>query len=323
MKGICLGVPKKEDYPVFLQAVEQVLPAAGYDTLVLLVRYQLQFRSHPEAASANALTLAQAEEIAGLCRRKKIRLIPKMNLFGHQSGKERGTEDGLLKARPEFDETPDLDAVRYCRSLCPRHPGVARAVYELIDDMLEAFGADGFHVGCDEVFEIGHCPRCKGASNAVLFADWINTLHEHIVGKRSVEMFMWSDRLLDGQATGFGEWEASMNGTFPAVDMIPKDIICCDWHYGERAEYPSVPYLLDKGFRTVVCPWKEVNATKALLSYAGKVRSDKLLGVLQTTWQSSGNICRALLDKTVSDDSNAQQVAASFRVVADSPAPGR
>jgi N-acetyl-beta-hexosaminidase len=85
--------------------------------------------------------------------------------------------------------------VRYCRSLCPRHPKVKQVVCDLIDEMLDAFGADAFHVGCDEVFEIGHCPRCKGIANAVLFADWINTLYGHIVGKRKAEMLMWSDRL--------------------------------------------------------------------------------------------------------------------------------
>ena len=320
MKGLCLGVPKKEDYQLFLRTVEEVLPAGGYDTLVLLVRYNFQFRRHPEVATSNALDLAQAKEIAALCRRNKIRLIPKMNLLGHQSGKERGTEDGLLKAHPEFDETPDLEAVRYCRSLCPRHPEVKRVVCDLIDEMLAAFGADALHVGCDEVFEIGHCPRCKGASNAQLFADWINTLHEHIAGKSGVEMLMWSDRLLDGHSTGYGEWEAAMNGTFPAVDMIPKDIVCCDWHYGAGPEYPSVPYLTGKGFRTVVCPWRTAQATQALLDFAWKMRSDKVLGVLQTTWCNSGNLCRALRGEAVSGDENVPKVIESIKLVADSPA---
>ena len=317
MKGICLGVPDTVDYPLFLRVVEEVLPAAGYDTLVLLVRYQFPFRSHPNVAPANALAPAQVREIAAACRRQRIRLIPKMNLLGHQSGKEPGTLDGLLRAYPEFDETPDLPTVRYCRSLCPRHPEVADVVRKLMDEMLDAFQADALHVGCDEVFEIGHCPRCKETPNAVLFADWINTLHAHLVGKRHVEMLMWSDRLLDGEATGYGEWEASMNQTHPAVDLIPRDIVCCDWHYGARAEYPSVPFLTGKGFRTVVCPWRDVKATRALLDYAGTVRTDKLLGVLQTSWYASNRICRALLDAPGCGDEEARQVAASFKVVAE------
>ena len=316
MKGVCLGVPKQEDYSVFLRAMEEALPAGGYDTLVLLIRYQYPFRRHPNLAIDGALKPGQAAEIARVCRRKKIRLIPKMNLLGHQSGKERGSEDGLLKAHPEFDETPDLNAVRYCRSLCPRHPEVKQVVFDLVDEMVDGFEADAFHIGCDEVFEIGHCPRCKGTANSVLFAEWINALHAHIVGKRKVEMLMWSDRLLDGQATGLGEWEASMNDTFSAADSIPRDIICCDWHYGERSDYPSLPYLTGKGFRTVVCPWRDVKATQALLAFAEKNRSDKMLGVLQTSWCNAGNVCRILLGERVEGDKYAPEVADSFKVVA-------
>ncbi len=317
MKGICLGVPDTVGYPLFLRVVEEVLPAAGYDTLVLLIQYHFPYRSHPDVAHANALAPAQVREIATACRRQRIRLIPGMNLLGHQSGKDLGTLGGLLRVHPEFDETPDLAAVRYCRSLCPRHPEVADVVCGLMDEMLDGFQADALHVGCDEVFEIGHCPRCRGIPAATLFADWIKTLHAHLVGKRHVEMLMWSDRLLDGEATGYGEWEASMNQTHPAVDLIPRDILCCDWHYEARAEYPSVPFLTEKGFRTVVCPWRDVNATRALLDYTDTVRTDKLAGVLQTSWYATTRICRALLDAAGCGDEEARQVADSFRVVAE------
>ena len=30
-------------------------------------------------------------------------------------------------------------------------------------------------------------------------------------------MLMWGDRFLDGAKTGYGRWEASMNGTWPAI----------------------------------------------------------------------------------------------------------
>ena len=295
MKGICIGVPGGEDHPVFLRVIEEGLAKHGFDTLVLLIRYAFPFKSHPGVAEPNCLTATQFRDIALACRRTGIRLIPKMNLMGHQSGKERGTEAGLLRAYPHFDETPDLDSVRYCRSLCPRHPEVLPVVCDLIDEMIDLFEADAFHVGCDEVFEIGHCPRCRNVPHAELFADWIVGLYDHIVGRRKAEMLMWADRLLDAATTGYGEWEASMNATHPAVDLIPSDIICCDWHYTMREDYPSVPFLTGKGFRTVVCPWRNVEATNALLAYAGTVRSEKLSGVLQTSWCDSGDLSRAIL----------------------------
>jgi hypothetical protein len=85
----------------------------------------------------------------------------------------------------------------------------------------------------DEVFLIGskHCPRCKGLDKAYLFARAVNDCYTHLVNERGVEMLIWGDRLLDGATTGYGEWEAAMNGTQSAVDLIPKDIIQVDWHY--------------------------------------------------------------------------------------------
>ena len=58
--------------------------------------------------------------------------------------------------------------------------------------MVNAFEADAFHVGMDEVFLIAseHCPRCRGGDPAKLFAKAVNDFHPHIVKERKWEMFM-------------------------------------------------------------------------------------------------------------------------------------
>ena len=55
-------------------------------------------------------------------------------------------------------------------------------------------------------------------------------------------------------------WEASMNNTHRAIDMIPKEVVICDWHY-ERAD-PTAAYFAIKGFQVITCPWR--NAEIAL-----------------------------------------------------------
>jgi hypothetical protein len=313
-RGFCLGVPKQKDLDIFKRLIAEVLPLYNCNTVVLLTRYRYEFRSHPEVADRGALTPEQAAEIAMLCKQNGIRIIPKMNLLGHQSGKSKGSESGLLRAYPEFDETPDLPDVRYCRSLCPRHPQVKEVVFDLADELIDAFQADAIHVGLDEVFEIGKCPRCKDTSNAELFAEWVNALHSHLVDEKQVEMLMWGDRLLDSNTTGYSGWDASANDTWPAVDMIPKDILICDWHYGERDSYPSVPFFADKGFRSVVCPWKELKATQSLLRYASSNRTEKLLGVLQTSWCDSGMVARYLCDGDDKVDDTPKLVGECFKL---------
>jgi hypothetical protein len=171
-------------------------------------------------------------------------------------------------------------------------------VFDLIDELLDAFQADAIHVGLDEVFEIGHCHRCTGTPNAELFADWVNALHGHIVGKRGAEMLIWGDRLLDAETTRYGEWEASANHTWEGIDRIPKDVLICDWHYEERDDgYPSIPFFADNGFRLVVCPWKNLKAAKLLLEDAAAHPSPSLLGMLATSWCDSGAVARYLCDQ--------------------------
>ncbi len=97
-------------------------------------------------------------------------------------------------------------------------------------------------------------------------------------------MLMWSDRLFDGKGLDFGEWEASLNGTAPALDLIPKDIVLCPWHYEKKPGYPSIPNFLAKGFRVLPASWKDVDAALALIDFGRAQRHPRLLGHMVTTW---------------------------------------
>jgi hypothetical protein len=66
---------------------------------------------------------------------------------------------------------------------------------------------------------------------------------------------MWSDRLLDSKTTGLGMWEARFNNTYLSKDIIPKDVIICNWHY-KRADLTTV-YFTKKGFNVITCPWRK------------------------------------------------------------------
>jgi hypothetical protein len=100
--------------------------------------------------------------------------------------------------------------------------------------------------------------------------------------------------LLDGKANTLGEWEASANGTARAIDMIPKDVMLCDWHY-EKA-VPTAPYLAMKGFHVISCPWKQpevgVQQARDMEEWRqhspGELRG-RFEGVMQTVWSGFGN----------------------------------
>ena len=264
------------------------LTERGLNVLILEIDYHFQFTSHPELREGRApITPEGAGKFAALCRKHGIRLIPQFQCLGHQSWKER--TGPLLTVYPELDLTPGAFPKNkgiYCREWDPLNPKVNAIVFKLIDEILDAFKADALHVGMDEVFLLGSdkSPSTKGKDPAKLFAKAVNDLHAHLVKERKVEMLMWADRLFDAQKYHWGEWEASKTGTAAAVDMIPKDIILCPWHYERMEAYPSIPLFLDKGFRVLPASWKKLDASKALIEYSLKQRSPKMLGHLFTTW---------------------------------------
>lgn len=273
-----------------LKAISNQLPALvkqGVNSLIIEVDYSFQYTKRPEMANKDGITKKGASEFTDLCRKNGIRVIPQINCLGHQSWAE--STDTLLTKHPEFDETPGQypnNKGIYCRSWCPQNPEVNKVVFDLVDELVDAFKADAFHVGMDEVFLIAseHCPRCKGGDPAKLFAKAVNDFYQHIVKKKKLEMFMWGDRLLDCTKTGDSEWEASANKTWGAIDLVLKDIVVCDWHYGKREKYPSVDLLVAAGFRVWPSSWKEVPAAQAFAGYSQSLKNKKVVGHLVTTW---------------------------------------
>jgi hypothetical protein len=223
--------------------------------------------------------------------------------LGHQSW-ARNTY-ALLKKFPEFDETPYVKMPEkyvwpnpdglYCKSYCPLHPDLHKVVFALVDELCDVFQTNAFHAGMDEVFYIGDtkCPRCSGVDKAELFAGEVRTLRDHVAAKNR-EMWIWGDRLIDGKSTGMGMWEASMNNTYRAVDMIPKDVVICDWHY-ERPDQTAV-YFAMKGLRVVTCPYRQPEIAVAQAEDMLRFRQhstpemkDRFYGMVQTVWSGTDN----------------------------------
>jgi hypothetical protein len=274
-----------------LEMVEGQLPdlaARGVNVLVLEVDYAFEFRSHPELRIAEkVMTRAGARRFVAACRKRGIRVIPEFQCLGHQSW-ARDTWP-LLTKYPDLDLTPGAFPQNegiYCREWDPMNPRVYQIVFPLIDEIIDGFDADAVHVGMDEVFLIGHdaSPSTKGKDPAEVFAKAVNDLYAHVVKKRGRRMIMWGDRLIDAERYDYGEWEASKNHTWPAIYMIPKDIVIADWHYKTRDSYPSLGLFLDKGFQVLPTSWKDVEASRRLIECAQGSKHPGVLGHLFTSW---------------------------------------
>lgn len=319
IRGLSIAAPDKENVDRFVKFIDEELSSRKINTLVLRVDYNFQYQSHPELVEENALSQDEVNKIVTVCQKHGIGIVPQINLLGHQSW--HSDLGMLLTAYPEFDETPSVQLPEdyewpnkdglYCKSYCPLHPEVHKVVFELMDEIVAAFQADAFHAGMDEVFYIGQeeCPRCNGRDKAELFAGELTKIRNHLA-QTDKKLWIWGDRLLDGKTTGLGMWEASMNNTHRAIDMIPKDIMICDWHY-ERAE-PTASYFALKGFDVATSSWRKGAVAKEQLALletfrkkASKETAQHFKGMVHTSWSSVSSFLDrfyAPLDKDKLDD---------------------
>jgi hypothetical protein len=319
IRGIHLAAPMPDEMALAERFIKEALPKEGVNVLVLEFNYRYQFPRHTGVIDARPLSTADVKRLVAASRAAGVRLIPMINLLGHQSW-ARNTF-GLLRAHPEFDETPGKypnNQGIYCRSYCPLHPQVHEVVFDLIDDLADAAEADAFHVGMDEVFLLGEddCPRCKGKNKAELFAGEVRALRDHLA-KSNRKLWIWGDRFLDGVTTGIGEWEASKNGTAPSIDTVPKDIVICDWHY--EAAHPTAAYFALKGFDVVSSPWRRSSVALRQLDLIRLARANsnpvvaaRLQGMLQTTWCGFGPFARAYFGEEIRNV-QAMEAVATFR----------
>jgi hypothetical protein len=330
VRGFCIAVPNPQNLERFIKFINDELSVRSVNTLILRVDFMYKYTNHPELQDKEALSKAEVKRIVEACKKNKIEIIPQINLLGHQSWAEQVND--LLKAYPEFDETPNVKMPEkyswpnadglYCKSYCPLHPGVHKVVFELIDEICDVFESKAFHAGMDEVFYIGDdkCPRCAGHAKSDLFAGEVTKIRNHLdlKGRR---LWIWGDRLLNGQLTGLGMWEASMNNTHQAIDLIPKDVMICDWHY-ERSDQTAV-YFAMKGFDVVTCPWrnpdiavKQVNDIFRFRANSTPEMKAHFNGMLQTVWSGAGSFLDEFytVDETKKpDESPAQCFKAMFK----------
>ncbi|MDO3644153.1 family 20 glycosylhydrolase [Mucilaginibacter sp. L3T2-6] len=332
VKGFAIAAPRPNGVADFVKFINEELAPRKVNTLILRVDYNYEFKIHPELRDSICLSKKDVKKIVAACKDHNIAIIPQINLLGHQSWASK--LGSLLKVYPEFDETPwikmpatpaeykwpNADGL-YCKSYCPLHPSVHKIVFDVMDEVLDAFEAKAFHAGMDEVFYLGEtkCPRCAGRDKAVLFANEVQTIRDHLAEKGR-ELWIWGDRLIDGRTTGIGQWAASYNDTWKAIDMIPRDVVICDWQY-DRDNQTAV-YFAMKGLRVVTCAWNRPNVALSQVDnfyksrlISGKEMKPRFYGIAETIWSTTPQFLDGYYGRTVATQNGDNTPWDTFRVM--------
>ena len=302
VRAIQLYGPTEDNIDEFEKFVDEILAPVGITHISIMLYYRFEYKSHPEIVEKPFTSVAVAKRVAAVCKRNGITVVPEIDFPSHQSQIRRDDKDpvgvGILRAYPDMAEPYDPNTST--KAVCMRHPRLRPIIYDMIDDLMEAFDTKVIHTGFDEAQNIAKCPRCKHVAPHILIAELINDCNRYIKSKGG-QMWIWGDRLLDGKLFPLCTlmYESSIHNTAKAIDLVDKDITICDWHYYfEEMGHTTPGYWEMKGFKHLSCTFNSIKGTEQFV-FATHVlhESPRTLGTYLTTWSNLDNFMRFTREK--------------------------
>ncbi len=206
-------------------------------------RYFAHDSQHTELAGGSWLTREEIQCIIQECKNRFIEIVPEVQSLSHSYY--------LCCAHPEIAERADDP---WPDSYCPSNPMSYELLFDVMDEVIEVFQPRMMHIGHDEVWTLGICPKCRERTGHDLLASDLQRICEFLAA-RNVRPSMWCDKVMQPNAkplkggddfTG-KKWVCP--ATQPAVDMIPKNILMWDHYVGEPGVGDSEHYLNSHGFQ--------------------------------------------------------------------------
>ena len=271
-RGVHLFLPSVAEMPFAKRLIKYLISPMGYNNVIIEVGAGMRFDSRPEvnAAFLEAIEKSSTGEwpefphgavAAGTVVEKKdvrefvdyiksfgIEAIPEIQSLGHVQY--------LTQAYPEIAEREDKDYNAgidfrgedyrpdsfYAHCYCPSNEKSYEILFDMIDEIVDVFRPTSYvHMGHDEVYQVGLCPKCVHKDPAELYAQDVNRIYNYLA-KKNLKMMIWSDMIQP----------CTRYKTPPAIDMIPKDILMLDFIWYFHFDKDLEDNLLSKGFKVAV-----------------------------------------------------------------------
>ncbi len=190
-----------------------------------------------------------------------------------------------------FENKPSFNFPDCTITYCPSTKRSYNVMTETIENVLNILRPSYISIGHDEIRGMNRDNRCRkrNLSNAELLADDINKLYNICKSiDPDVNILMWNDMLNPYYNGGNANFEVQYEGlpgeTYPAIDLVPKDIILMTAAYDPNKSFclKSCDYFDSKQFRYFVAGWNN-KQNIAEWSEIAKQRSN-CLGIIETTW---------------------------------------
>uniref|UniRef100_A0A0A9YMF3 beta-N-acetylhexosaminidase n=2 Tax=Lygus hesperus TaxID=30085 RepID=A0A0A9YMF3_LYGHE len=216
---------------LYLKTLLPKMAAAGCDSLLIEYEDMFPYKGKLTNLSAtNHYSPAQIREMIGWAHDLGMQVIPLVQSFGHL--------ESALKLK-EWAHLREL--YEYPSEICPSHPDSFSLVTEMISQVMRFHRNSPYlHIGCDEVFHLNLCPKCRerALSSRALFEDHVIRLAKWLKERYpEVQPIIWDD----------------MMRKWPAEDIIntrlAAHVVPMVWDYTSDVKYVQrVWWLYAKAF---------------------------------------------------------------------------
>lgn len=254
---------------------------AEYNTIVLMVWSGVKLNSAPWSTFNQPWSPKELAEWAAYAKCQGLDVVIEVKLLTHQDFYFQNTHPQLMFNSATYD---------------PRNPDVYKAVFAVLDEVIQLTHPKAIQIGHDEVFGYNQSLVSNWLSMGVtmlpanLFLQDVVRLHDYLK-LRNIETWMWGDMLispaefptmntvgLSGIEKGYGK---------ALRQQLPRDIVICDWHYFPDSAYPSLDAFQIDGFRVIGATWENENGIRSFAQYA---KTHNAYGMMDTIWYNARNV---------------------------------
>ena len=202
---------------------EAIRLLSGYKINALLIEYEDKFpyEFHADIVGPGALTRDELGAVLTTARDHFVEVIPLLQCLGHVE---------YILRHPAYAALRESGGLS---QFCPQHEGSLPLYRRLADEMIAGHpDSHRFHLGADEAWLLGNCPRCqqavKQAGRLSLYLNHVNRAADH-VRQQGLRPIIWDDMI-------------QRNLESNSLEALAEDIILNDWFYRQRGNRAAAFY---------------------------------------------------------------------------------
>ena len=273
-----------------------------YESIDRLARYKINsitwefedklgYQTHSLVGAPQAISIDEMAALTKYARERNIEITPLVQGLGHAT---------FILKHQKYASLREVESNRW--AFCPLHEGGYQLLFDLYREAIEATpGSNYFHIGGDEIGNIGLCERCKPTADEKgkfeLNLYWLNRVCEFLKEQGRIPIF-WGD--MPFQYAGVWQtvredkdspelWETGIKKLDQVIERFPGNGVFMHWNYTtcrQPGNERALEWLTDRKINAMISTGANSGAAALfpLEEQTGKV-SDRGLGSIQSSIQ--------------------------------------